>query len=335
MTLKNLEKLVFSLEESVKENPKLSRRAFLLGAIGTITLGACATIPKEDLASLRKTQITNAKDFKRKGADIFYCTLNPTGFSDFRRHLALNALGGPDFDIKKDSEIYPAANGVVTQVNVNPVGGKYVCIYHGLYWSSYQHLSEQLIRTGQNVTRKDRIAIGGNTGEGAQRSGLHLHFSWSTNDNAKLIDSYSYKGIDGYHFFDPVDFAAFKARDNSNNKTLPYWYGTEIDGPLDEMFSKHYETKRTFFDNALKAFPSGETERFYSKYPYINFDRRYGVDEAIGEKVLFLYEKIKNTKHPFNQQDAQHISNEIKDFLSFAPMITAPKRNLDMPELYR
>lgn len=339
-----------TLIETLERNPSMSRRDIIkLGGISALAIAgsfllatACSTmptIPAKDRASLRQVIIPSAKNIKRKGADLYYVMLNPHGFGDYQRHRDFNAQGGIDFDISDDADIYPVASGIVNAVKEFPLGGKTVVVYHGLYWSDYGHLEEQLVHIGQWVTRKDRIAIGGETGSGA-RSGPHLHLGFFTapyyvagllNLVSDLDEPYSNVFISN---FDPVDFAAFKeVTDSHGNLTLPYWYGEDIDGPLDKLFSQHYNSKQKFFENALKEFPSDETKNLYN-YKGTNFDRKHGIDRKIGAKVYFLHQRIKTGKHPFSHADAQNILGQIREFLGFGPLLTAPKRNPDMPQLY-
>jgi hypothetical protein len=336
------------IEETLKRNPHMSRRNLIkLGGICALAIAdisllaptACTTIPAKDRASLRQIIIPSAKNIQRKGPDLKFSMQNPIGFGDYQRHRAVNSTGGIDFDIRDNAEIYPVASGIVNLVKEFPISGKTVAIYHGLYWSSYEHLEEQLVHSGQWVTRRDRIAIGGKTGSGAMRGGLHLHLAYvTTSDVAGLLNLVSdleetYSNIILSNF-DPVDFAAFKGvTDSHGNLTLPYWHGEDTDGPLDQLFNQHYDSKRKFFDNLLKEFPSDETKNLYN-YKGTNFDTRHGIDRKIGAKVYFLYERIKTGKHSFSQADAQNILEQIKEFLSFGPLLTAQKRNPYMPQLY-
>lgn len=336
-----------TLIETLERNPSMSRRDIIkLGGISALAIAgssllatACTTIPAKDRVSLRQVVIPSAKNIQRKGADLKYSMQNPMGFGDYQRHIAVNSAGGIDFDIRDDADIYPVASGIVNLVKEFPKGGKIVVIYHGLYWSSYEHLEEQLVHKGQRVTRKDRIAIGGKTGSGASRGGPHLHlFYFTTSDVGGLLnlvnDLVEVNSNIIMSNFDPVDFAAFKGvTDSHGNLTLPYWHGEDIDGPLDKLFNLHYNSKREFFENALKEFPPDETKNLYH-YKGTDFDRRHGIDRKIGAKVYFLHQRTKNGKHPFSQADAQNILEQIKEFLGFGPLLTAPKRNPDMPQLY-
>ncbi len=323
---------------------ELTRREFLLGSAATLAAAAagCATaIPKEDLVSLRNIVVPGAKNIKRIGPDLAHtppAITNAPGFGTYARHRAVMTTGGIDFSISDNADIYPVANGIVTVVKEFSNDGKVITIYHGLYWSNYAHLAEQLVRHGQYVFRNTRIGIGGQTGSGA-RFGPHLHLNFATTEIAKLLNLVHDIGLDGYYYFDSVDFAARRTTDSFGNLTLPYWYGDEIDGPLDSLFNKHYESKLKFFNEKLKVFPNDQIENYLGLF-FVNnaqvrdFDRRHGIDERIGQKLMFLYNRIKSGKHPFNQADAQKIMAESKDFLSIHPLLTAPKRNPSMTNLY-
>lgn len=98
-----------------------------------------------------------------------------------------------------------------------------VRVYHRLYWSIYAHLAEQLVYRGQRVTRKDRIAIGGQTGSGAALK-PHLHLSLrATSDVVQFFKDVVYDTRGTYSYFDPVDFAAHRVVDSYGNLTLPYY----------------------------------------------------------------------------------------------------------------
>lgn len=84
---------------------------------------------------------------------------------------------GIDIFAPKKSAAIAAANGVVTSVTENTLGGKVVFMRpdgkdYSLY---YAHLDEQLVNTGQNVRIGDTLGLVGNTGN-ARYTPSHLHF---------------------------------------------------------------------------------------------------------------------------------------------------------------
>ena len=78
-----------------------------------------------------------------------------------------------------------AADGTITRVNENKLGGKVVWLHpdrtqYSLY---YAHLDEQLVTAGSRVKKGDTIGLVGNTGN-ARTTPPHLHFGIYTNGGA-------------------------------------------------------------------------------------------------------------------------------------------------------
>ncbi|MDD5827209.1 MAG: M23 family metallopeptidase [Bacilli bacterium] len=105
-------------------------------------------------------------------------------------HAALD-IYGPGYG----SNIYAANNGTVVEtkggcvpgnISCNGRQGNYILINHnaGNYYTQYMHLSSILVKEGQVVSRGQKIATMGNTGEvyptpnsSSPYSGTHLHFA--------------------------------------------------------------------------------------------------------------------------------------------------------------
>lgn len=92
---------------------------------------------------------------------------------------------GIDIMAAKGSPAIASANGIVTRVNENALGGKVVFMrpenaFYSLY---YAHLDSQLVAEGQRVKTGDVIGLVGNTGN-AQFTVPHLHFGIYTNSGA-------------------------------------------------------------------------------------------------------------------------------------------------------
>lgn len=105
-------------------------------------------------------------------------------------HAALD-IYGPGYG----SNIYAANNGTVVEtkggcvpgnISCNGRQGNYILINHnaGNYYTQYMHLSTILVKEGQVVSRGQKIATMGNTGEvyptpnsSSPYSGTHLHFA--------------------------------------------------------------------------------------------------------------------------------------------------------------
>lgn len=81
--------------------------------------------------------------------------------------------------------VIATANGVVTRVNTNNLGGKVVWFRpsSASYTLYYAHLDEQLATTGQSVKTGDTLGLIGNTGN-AKTTPPHLHFGIYTSSGA-------------------------------------------------------------------------------------------------------------------------------------------------------
>lgn len=92
---------------------------------------------------------------------------------------------GIDIFAPRGTALVAAANGVVTRVNENALGGKVVFLSPGNkdYSLYYAHLDKQLVEQGQNVQTGDTIGLMGNTGN-AKTTSPHLHFGIYTNSGA-------------------------------------------------------------------------------------------------------------------------------------------------------
>lgn len=89
---------------------------------------------------------------------------------------------GTDFVVPVGTLIVAAARGVVRRVDREPVGGRFLWIDHGGgYATVYQHLSEALVREGQEVARGEVIARSGGSGLAIESFfplvPPHLHFA--------------------------------------------------------------------------------------------------------------------------------------------------------------
>ena len=92
---------------------------------------------------------------------------------------------GIDIFAAKHSPAVASANGIVTRVNENILGGKVIFLrpenaFYSLY---YAHLDSQIAVEGQRVKSGDVIGLVGNTGN-AQFTVPHLHFGIYTNSGA-------------------------------------------------------------------------------------------------------------------------------------------------------
>jgi len=92
---------------------------------------------------------------------------------------------GVDIFAKRHTPLVAAANGRITRVAENTLGGKVVFLRpdgksYNLY---YAHLDSQLVSAGQEVKTGDVVGLMGNTGN-ARTTAPHLHFGIYTSDGA-------------------------------------------------------------------------------------------------------------------------------------------------------
>ena len=86
---------------------------------------------------------------------------------------------GVDLAAPSGSDILAAYDGVVVGAGYNASMGNYVMIDHGdSLMTIYMHASKLLVSNGQNVSRGQRIALVGSTGNS---TGPHLHFTVKLN----------------------------------------------------------------------------------------------------------------------------------------------------------
>lgn len=92
---------------------------------------------------------------------------------------------GIDIFAPKRTPAIAAANGTVTGVTVNNLGGNVVFMRpdNADYTLYYAHLDVQTVQQGQNVITGDTIGLVGNTGN-ARNTPPHLHFGIYTNSGA-------------------------------------------------------------------------------------------------------------------------------------------------------
>ncbi|HYC30254.1 MAG TPA: peptidoglycan DD-metalloendopeptidase family protein, partial [Chitinophagaceae bacterium] len=103
---------------------------------------------------------------------------------------------GIDIFAPKLTPAVAAADGYVTRVNENTLGGKVVWMQprNKNYVLYYAHLDQQLVTNGQEVKTGDTLGLVGNTGN-ARTTPPHLHFGIYTSGGA----------IDPFPFVNPVE----------------------------------------------------------------------------------------------------------------------------------
>ena len=102
---------------------------------------------------------------------------------------------GIDMFAPKRTPVIAIADGRVTRVNQNRLGGNVVWMHPDQkdYTLYYAHLDTQLVKDGQAVRLGDTLGLVGNTGN-AEHTAPHLHFGIYTSGGA----------IDPFPFVDPV-----------------------------------------------------------------------------------------------------------------------------------
>lgn len=92
---------------------------------------------------------------------------------------------GVDISAKHRTPALASADGYISRVSDNEIGGKVVFLTDNDFGYSiyYAHLDEQLVRTGQKVKAGEQIGLVGNTGN-AKNTIPHLHFGIYTNNGA-------------------------------------------------------------------------------------------------------------------------------------------------------
>lgn len=93
----------------------------------------------------------------------------------------LKSHQGVDFSVGEGSSVFATADGVVKEISdKSSTHGKTIVIDHGNgYETSYSHLYETFVKRGQQVRRRDVIALSGNSGLSLAP---HLHYEVRYND---------------------------------------------------------------------------------------------------------------------------------------------------------
>ncbi len=135
---------------------------------------------------------------------------------------------GIDLFAPKRTPVVAAADGRVTGVNENELGGKVVWMRPSGkdYTLYYAHLDSQLVETGQSVQTGEVLGLMGNTGN-ARTTAPHLHFGIYTNSGA----------VDPFPFVDPEPKKPSPVK--GDPEKLNAW--TRISGPA-TLFTSESQT---------------------------------------------------------------------------------------------
>lgn len=83
---------------------------------------------------------------------------------------------GIDIDVKENTEVKAAFNGIVKECGEDKSLGKYILIDHGKgIETKYAHLNEICVKKGQNINKLNVIGKSGSTGKS---TAPHLHFEF-------------------------------------------------------------------------------------------------------------------------------------------------------------
>lgn len=146
---------------------------------------------------------------------------------------------GVDMRVPAGTPIYPLANGTVTNVGTDPLGGNIINIQHadGVR-SYYAHLSTAKAQKGDKVTTNTVIGTVGNTGN-ASHTVPHLHFQvWKDNqiqDPAKYFSVPKYTQLSekekkqGPWLSEQAkqEAAAFNMKDHVNSRRAAFSNGVD------------------------------------------------------------------------------------------------------------
>lgn len=161
--------------------------------LDTINIGATELKPSVDKVIVKGSkEIPEVADLSYWAwpTDTPYTITTYYGYRWGSMHAAID-IYGPGYG----SNVYAANNGTVVEtkggcvagnISCNGRQGNYILINHnnGNYYTQYMHLSTILVSVGQVVSRGQKIATMGNTGEvyptptaSSPYSGTHLHFA--------------------------------------------------------------------------------------------------------------------------------------------------------------
>ena len=108
-----------------------------------------------------------------------------------RRQISRGFSGshdGMDIAVPVNSPVYSMHKGTVFETGYSTTYGKYIILEFSNQWASlYAHLNKLLVKKGDQVKRKQKIALSGSTGQSANP---HLHFELFK--NKKNVDPSSY-----------------------------------------------------------------------------------------------------------------------------------------------
>ncbi|WP_158858946.1 M23 family metallopeptidase [Lunatibacter salilacus] len=137
--------------------------------------------------------------------------LNIASFFGAARDGGRRTHEGVDVFAARGTPVVAAADGRVTRVGTNRLGGNTVSVSSGKYSFYYAHLDSQLVSMGKSVRRGDTLGTVGNTGN-AITTAPHLHFG---------IYAPGRRSIDPLHFF--INAPVLPPLSPSDTSSLSTW----------------------------------------------------------------------------------------------------------------
>ncbi|MFV0275325.1 MAG: murein hydrolase activator EnvC family protein [Bacilli bacterium] len=125
---------------------------------------------------------------------------------------------GIDVGVSSGTELYSIGHGIVSSVSYDSCGGNTIWIIHkskGKYYSSgYLHLSQTLVKVGDEVTSNTMIGRTGNTG--SCTTGPHLHLAVTTGARYVVGGMYGIPSSEAYTYSTDYKKRSFDARNIIN-----------------------------------------------------------------------------------------------------------------------
>jgi len=223
------------------------------------------------------------------------------------------------------TEICPAARGVVIGVRNHPMLGMFSTIAHGLGWKSmYAHLQARHAQVGDTVARRDIVAIMGNSGTGGTRGGLqdeHLHFEvfgplWTPLFRGVLFWDNRFQGDGGYfrYSIDPEELSL-------GGKSQFLYYSREEDEAQDRAFLMKHDAAVKFCDHLLNRLADADAEQIKARRPA---ERETGFDAHVDGRIWGLWQRLLRGTHPFSISQVEEYRVTLLDFMATTPRLTSP-----------
>lgn len=155
-----------SLVKSVTAKLALFERQVAAQSMSFSQLAEAIGSNKERLAHIPSIQPISEKDMTQMASG--YGWRKDPVYGSTKHH------DGMDFASPTGTPVYATGNGTVTAAGWNGAYGNSIDISHGYnYMTRYAHLSQVLVKPGQQVSRGDLIGKVGSTGKS---TGSHLHY---------------------------------------------------------------------------------------------------------------------------------------------------------------